>query len=363
MSDSKKLFSARETAQAVLNKAKEILQESSLMKAEKLKKDGNTLGAAIGYPGAAQNAPSPSPSPNPMPKSEMKKYETENRKAPPSVKYGKIEKDVKPVERDWNEYEVKSGNSKDSSGPRLARQVSPSGNPKEEAEGNNAPNGMEPPYEFKDKVAKELAKEKASHGMEKTESKHDRCVKDVERNSPGVKNAHAVCVAEGVKPAKWKKSENPDKEADAELGEKVEHDVEEHMLENKDAEQQEGHELMNKPGDKSEGQTESNIIPRLIGSAKLSKFMEHMHSKRKHREAQGAKAVGQEASDAPENRSHQDSKPNLEKKYEGFKAVEESAKESGARNPSAVAAAVGREKYGKEAFQHAAAAGKKMGHK
>jgi hypothetical protein len=60
-------------------------------------------------------------------------------------------------------------------------------------------------------------------------------------------------------------------------------------------------------------------------------------------------------------------KPNLpksepvEKKYEGFKAVEEHAKESGARDPGAVAAAVGREKYGKEAFQHAAAAGKKMG--
>ena len=88
---------------------------------------------------------------------------------------------------------------------------------------------MEPEYEFKDKVSKELAKEKASHmvksqsgmhtvvyksaafeksedqanDLNKAESKHDRCVKDVERNSPEVKNAHAVCVAEGVKPAKW----------------------------------------------------------------------------------------------------------------------------------------------------------------
>src|SRR5277367_6749266 len=51
----------------------------------------------------------------------------------------------------------------------------------------------------------------------------------------------------------------------------------------------------------------------------------------------------------------------LEKKYEGFKAVEESARKSGASDPAAVAAAAGREKYGKEAFQHAAAAGKKMG--
>jgi len=51
----------------------------------------------------------------------------------------------------------------------------------------------------------------------------------------------------------------------------------------------------------------------------------------------------------------------MKKKYEGFKAVEESAKESGASDPAAVAAAAGRKKYGKAAFQHAAAAGKKMG--
>lgn len=51
----------------------------------------------------------------------------------------------------------------------------------------------------------------------------------------------------------------------------------------------------------------------------------------------------------------------MAKKYEGFKAVEASAAKSGASDPAAVAAAAGREKYGKEAFQHAAAAGKKMG--
>ncbi len=50
----------------------------------------------------------------------------------------------------------------------------------------------------------------------------------------------------------------------------------------------------------------------------------------------------------------------LEKKYEGFKAVEESAAKSGASDPGAVAAAIGRKKYGKEAFQHAAAEGHKM---
>ena len=49
--------------------------------------------------------------------------------------------------------------------------------------------------------------------------------------------------------------------------------------------------------------------------------------------------------------------------YEGFKKVEASAKASGARNPGAVAAAIGRKKYGKAAFQKAAASGKKMGHR
>ena len=56
------------------------------------------------------------------------------------------------------------------------------------------------------KKAEEMYK---NSSLAKAESKHDRCVKDVEQNSPGVKNAHAVCVAEGVKPAKWEKSEKP----------------------------------------------------------------------------------------------------------------------------------------------------------
>jgi hypothetical protein len=54
-------------------------------------------------------------------------------------------------------------------------------------------------------------------------------------------------------------------------------------------------------------------------------------------------------------------KSELHKKYEGFKAVEESARKSGASDPAAVAAAVGRKKYGKHAFQEAAAHGHKMG--
>lgn len=46
--------------------------------------------------------------------------------------------------------------------------------------------------------------------------------------------------------------------------------------------------------------------------------------------------------------------------YTGFKRVEAAAAKSGARNPGAVAASIGRKKYGKEKFQKAAAAGKKM---
>lgn len=47
--------------------------------------------------------------------------------------------------------------------------------------------------------------------------------------------------------------------------------------------------------------------------------------------------------------------------YSGFKAVEASAAKSGARNPGAVAAAIGRKKYGKATFQKAASTGRKLG--
>ena len=53
---------------------------------------------------------------------------------------------------------------------------------------------------------------------------------------------------------------------------------------------------------------------------------------------------------------------NLSEKYQGFKKTVAAIKKSGtADNPEAVAAAIGRKKYGKAAFQKAAAAGKKMG--
>jgi hypothetical protein len=53
----------------------------------------------------------------------------------------------------------------------------------------------------------------------------------------------------------------------------------------------------------------------------------------------------------------------LEEKYEGFAKLKgELAHKAGVKNPGALAAAIGRKKYGKEKFQKAAAAGKKMGH-
>lgn len=52
----------------------------------------------------------------------------------------------------------------------------------------------------------------------------------------------------------------------------------------------------------------------------------------------------------------------LDEKYMGFKKTVAAVKKGGsARDPEAVAAAIGRKKYGKEKFQKAAAAGKKLG--
>ena len=48
--------------------------------------------------------------------------------------------------------------------------------------------------------------------------------------------------------------------------------------------------------------------------------------------------------------------------YMGFKKVEAAVAAGGARNPAAVAAAIGRKKYGKAKFQKAAAAGETMEH-
>jgi len=229
----------------------------------------------------------------------LKKYATENPKEPsrPSTKLGAK---AKIENRDYEDYEVKEvkRGQVNEKGKRQEEQISPSKNPKEEAEGNNPPDGAEPEYEFKEKVKKDLQKKKMD------------------------------------------KAENPDKEADAELGEEVEHKVLDHMAENKEAELKEGHtcpfcdgmhksedfielcgdlKKMEKTetkhdrcvrhvkeqspevdnphavctavgvprGTKSEEAESTNGVPqgfvpaKIVGSAKLAKFMERVHAKRK----------------------------------------------------------------------------------
>ena len=111
---------------------------------------------------------------------------------------------------------------------------------------------------------------------------------------------------------------------------------------------EEGHDMA-KPGDKLKP-NRIQFIPRLIGSAKLSKFMEHMHSKRKNAQAQGAEAVGHNAANAPAPGSTQAGQPIAKiKKYEGLKKSKKKPTQRGDSEPAAVAAAAGRKKYGKEA--------------
>ena len=91
----------------------------------------------------------------------------------------------------------KAHSEKDQTPPDgVKAQMAPEKNPKEIKEKNNEPTGMA---------------DKEDKRLKKAESKHDRCAEHVKENSPEVKNPHAVCVAEGVKPAAWKKSESVSK--------------------------------------------------------------------------------------------------------------------------------------------------------
>lgn len=49
--------------------------------------------------------------------------------------------------------------------------------------------------------------------------------------------------------------------------------------------------------------------------------------------------------------------------YVGFDNLVKKLAAKGVRNPKGAAAAIGRRKYGKAKFQHAAATGRKLGHK
>lgn len=97
--------------------------------------------------------------------------------------------------------------------------------------------------------------------LEKAEkTKHDRCVEHVMENSPEVKNPHAVCVAQGVKPASWGKSE------DITPPDEIQNQV---APENNPKEQKEGN---NPPW---------GAFPEVKGHIKLAKFCGHIEAKRK----------------------------------------------------------------------------------
>ena len=56
-----------------------------------------------------------------------------------------------------------------------------------------------------------------------------------------------------------------------------------------------------------------------------------------------------------------ESEEELDEKYEGFEKTKQALAAKGAKNPAALAAWIGRKKYGKAKFQAAAAKGKKLG--
>ena len=58
---------------------------------------------------------------------------------------------------------------------------------------------------------------------------------------------------------------------------------------------------------------------------------------------------------------YEETEEELDEKYMGFQKTEKALAAKGAKNPSALAAWIGRKKYGKEKFQAAAAKGKKLG--
>lgn len=243
-----KTYSPKEAALAVLKKAEELYNNSSLSKAEhKSKKDlkkwmspgpaatapapsptpspqGQTLGSKIGYPGADQTAPM-GKNEEPLEKKYVgfKAVEESARKSgasdPAAVaaavgrkKYGKEAFQHAAAKGKKMHKSDEEGHNPDADadaelGEKVEQDV-------QEHEQHNAdPVHQEPQMKGHIKLAKfmgrmEHKKEMKAKEMGKSEgeeSKHDRCVEDVKENSPKVENPHAVCVSEGVKPSKWSK--------------------------------------------------------------------------------------------------------------------------------------------------------------
>lgn len=126
----------------------------------------------------------------------------------------------------------------------------------------------------------------------KAKSKHDRCAEKVKAKNPNIDNPHAVCVAAGVRPASWKKSDKEPREL-IKFG-----PLGQWMLGTMGGSAMRG--MMNKVDDKDEG---------YIGFDRLKRKLAH---------------------------------------------------KKGVTDPAALAAAIGRKKYGKQKFQQMAAKGKKL---
>lgn len=201
---------------------------------------------------------------------------------------------------------------------------------------------------------------------------------------------------------------NPDAKQDAQLGEDVEHLVEDHMQANKGAEQAEGHqvtkqELGLKEGDNQETKSKMSLAepkykapgndqgvrsekPAMHTGDQPNKADPNMPKSRYQMEKaeylgkpytsdaqrrwahteNGEKALGgpkkvhewDESSKGKKLPEHV-KKDELAKEHIGFNKLKgELAHEKGVHNPGAVAAAIGRKKYGAEGMAHKAAAGK-----
>lgn len=356
----KKKYSAKEAAAAVLVKAHELLKNSKLAKAETGHEKGVHTSSGFGTHGHISEAGFAHRVPGPYTTqkeatAESKKMHSDKLKelknmpkpnltrSEPMVKYVMSKAEIEKAEslmkddsldKSWDSMvhhleSKKGGGHSKGSAERIAgyinnkyvhhykksENIEKAENPdeKEDAElGEKVEKDVE-----QHMMANKAAEEKEGHKifekseeyselysdlekieeMQKAEkSKHDRCVEHVKENSPEVKNPHAVCVAEGVKPAKWGKAEGTDENeigTSFEKGEtenkKAPSDDTKPQIEEKDTTGKEEVESQTAPEDNKKEQAEGNnnewgSIPGVKGTLKLAKFIGQIESKRSNKE-------------------------------------------------------------------------------
>lgn len=139
---------------------------------------------------------------------------------------------------------------------------------------SNEVKNMSTDKKFTAKEAAIAVLKKAEEVLLKAEkTKHDRCVEHVKENSPDIKNPHAVCVAQGVEPEAWGKSEDSSKEN--EIGTKFEKmEGPDNKIENQPAPQ-------NNPDEKKENNNPPwGTDPSIKGHVKLAKFIGHIDARK-----------------------------------------------------------------------------------